>query len=231
MEAGELDHRLGDLHLDSIHFLGESGERQPAVNHYLAALRDGLQHAVADAVPAIYVDPHRFVFVRVGRELFHRHREFDHLVARVSEGDFARSLTDVPDYCDRIIHDFLHLRACVFVPGPVAQAEPAQRLFEGCKDAERPGGVALQPEKSCASLGHIKDTCREGAKYEESEYQSGEAVFKLSSVSGWKGGMVLPAAVKGSCRRGQLGSGVMMAHGGSGAGPLLGIMARELVVR
>lgn len=87
MKAGELDDGLGHLHFDAVNFLVESRERQSAVHHYLAAFSDGLERPFAQAVPGIDIEPKGFVFFILGRKLFYCDREFDHLVAGISEGD------------------------------------------------------------------------------------------------------------------------------------------------
>lgn len=124
VEASELDDRLCHLDFDSVHFLGISGDCESSVCHHLTPLGYGFKHSFAQPVPSINVDPQSFVFVRTRREFLYCDREFDDLVACVSEGNCVGSLTDVSNYCDLIIHDFWHLQ-CVLVRSETAQASAA----------------------------------------------------------------------------------------------------------
>src|SRR5262249_35358354 len=97
IKARELYDGLGHPHLCPVDLFGEGRESQPAVNDYLTSFGYGLEHAIAQAVPGIDIDPHSLGLGPVGREFLHPDREFDHPVAGVYESDNAGSLSDVSD--------------------------------------------------------------------------------------------------------------------------------------
>ena len=115
----------------------------------------------ATSCRTVNVDPHCFVFVRIGREFFYSDREFDDLVAGVSKRDCVRSLSDVSDDSDRVVH----LAPPVRVSAPEKDTSVSRAsAFCCCMDAKRPLGFAIAASKKLCQRSHVK-TCTSGAKY------------------------------------------------------------------
>lgn len=85
MEARKLNHWLGDLDFDAIHFFAVGRQCESSMDGNFTALGYCFENAVSEPIPGIAIYPQSFVFFGSGGELFHRHREFDDLVSSVAE--------------------------------------------------------------------------------------------------------------------------------------------------
>src|SRR5579885_1835305 len=173
MEACELYHRLSHLDFGAVHLLLEGGNCQPALYHHFAPFGDCLESALTEPVPCIHIDPHGFVFVSVGGELFHCNGELNHLVTCISEGDCVRILSDVSDdhYC--VVHLAPPVRVSAKGKDTSVSRASAFRRLHG-RAAARPEGVChCSTEKSCQSR-HVK-TCTGGSHKKQTHRQSSTA--------------------------------------------------------